>query len=293
MKELDFKDRIALAPGRVKLTPVEGQPDMYIMQRADVPLEDGTPVDKVLFNSITQSRLTGRFYPLTVTKDVLSSQIYTGTPLPKTWTVESDGTTASSGGYIIGATSRITVDYTVEKAVDGNTDTQWAGESAATNFWLVRLPYSIEITKVAFSLGLTTSSSSFRVDFQGSNNGTDWTTLLTVIEAHTDLREYTLTNSGDYQYYRMYFTRGNGGRVYIGELQFTEYKTNTYSNTLTTEGMPGEWEIGQRVMVQMPNIAASTVSTNTFVGYPCNMILQPNKRYELRFTGTAFDAKEV
>ena len=280
MKEIDFEDRIALAPGRVTLTPVEGQPNIYVMQRADVPIKDGTPIDKVLFNSITQSRLTGRFYPLSVIKDVLTSQAYTGTPLPQTWTVETGGTTASSGGYIIGATSRIASGYEVDKAVDGKTDTQWAGETAATNYWVIKLPYSIEVTKVSFALGLTVTNSSFKVEFQGSNNGSNWTTLLTVTDAHTDVIEYTLANPGDYQYYRMFFTRGNGGRVYIKELQFTAYNINTYSNSITAEGMPGEWEVGQRVTVQMPNIAASTVSSNTFMRYPCNMILQPGNSQE-------------
>lgn len=293
MKELDFKDRISTYPGRIKLFPVEGQADTYTMQRADEPIEDGTLIDKVLFNSIVQSRLTGRYYPLTVIKEVLTSQTYTGTPLPTTWTVESGSLTASSGGYSISATSRINSTYSIDKAFDGSADTQWAGETAATNALTVKLPYSIEVAKVAFSLGLTESTSSFKVEFQGSINGTTWTTLLTVTDAHSEFYEYTLTNPGDYQYYRLFFTRGNGGRVYVGELQFTEYKVNTYRNTLTAEEMPGEWEIGQIVTVQMPNVGASTVSSNTFMAYPCNMILQPNKRYELRFNGASFDAKEV
>lgn len=293
MKELDFKDRVAQHPGRIKLYPVEGQADTYIMERADEPIENGTLIDKVLFNSIVQSRLTGRFYPLAVTKSVASSTTYTGTPLPKTWTVESGGTTASNGNYLIGATSRIATGYEVDKAVDGDVNTAWAGESAATNYWLVKLPYSIAVTKVSFSLGLTTTSSSFKVEFQGSENGSTWKTLLTVNEAHSDVREYTLSNPGDYQWYRMYFTRGNGGRVYIMELSFNEYKINTYKNTITAEAMPGTWEVGQRITVQMPNISASTVSSNTFMGYTCNTILQPNKKYELRFNGASFDVKEI
>lgn len=293
MKEVNFKNRISTYPGRIKLTPVEGQEDIYIMERADEPLDEGTPLNKATFNSIVQSRLTGRYYPLTVIKDVLTSQTYTGTPLPTTWTVDSGGLTATSGGYVIGATSRISSTYSVEKALDNDTETSWAGETAATNALTVKLPYSIEVTKVAFALGLTESASSFKVEFQGSENGSAWTTLLNVINAHTEFYEYTLTNPGDYQYYRMYFTRGNGGRVYIHELQFTEYKVNTYNNTIITEGMPGEWEIGQKVTVQMPNIGAAPVSSNTFMAYPCNMILQPNKRYELRYNGATFDAKEV
>ena len=294
MKEIEFVDRVALAPGRVMLTPVEGQPDMYMMERADVPIEDGTPIDKVLFNSITQSRLTGRFYPLTVTKAVANSTKYTGNPLPTTWTETSDGLTASNGNFLIGATSRITSTYSVSKALDNNIDTAWAGETAATNDFIIKLPYSMEVTKIAFATGLTETSSSFKVELQGSDTGTSWTTLLTVTSTNSsELREYTLSSTGDFQFYRMHFTRGNGGRVYIMELKFVEYKVNTYSNKITAVGMPGVWEVGQRVTVQMPNIAASTVASNTFMNYPCNTILQPNKKYELRFNGASFDAKEV
>jgi hypothetical protein len=50
---IEFKDRIATYPGRVKLTPVDGQTDTFDMVRADVPIESGTPVNKALFDGIT------------------------------------------------------------------------------------------------------------------------------------------------------------------------------------------------------------------------------------------------
>lgn len=41
-----MKDRIPKYPGRVKLTPVAGQANVYDMVRADEPVEDGTPLNK-------------------------------------------------------------------------------------------------------------------------------------------------------------------------------------------------------------------------------------------------------
>ena len=41
-----MKDRISLYPGRVTLTPVPGQTDVYDMTRADEPQEVGTPLNK-------------------------------------------------------------------------------------------------------------------------------------------------------------------------------------------------------------------------------------------------------
>lgn len=44
-------DRVSTYPGRVVLTPVSGQTNTYDMERADVPVEEGTPVDKKLFDN--------------------------------------------------------------------------------------------------------------------------------------------------------------------------------------------------------------------------------------------------
>jgi len=43
-------DRIPTYPGRVKLTPVSGQENIYDLVRADQPIEEGTPLNKVLFD---------------------------------------------------------------------------------------------------------------------------------------------------------------------------------------------------------------------------------------------------
>ena len=43
-------DRVPLYPGRVKLTPVSGQANTYDMVRADQPTQEGTPINKALFD---------------------------------------------------------------------------------------------------------------------------------------------------------------------------------------------------------------------------------------------------
>jgi len=43
-------DRIPTYPGRVKLIPVSGQADTYDLIRADQPIEEGTPINKALFD---------------------------------------------------------------------------------------------------------------------------------------------------------------------------------------------------------------------------------------------------
>lgn len=43
-------DRIPTYPGRVTLTPVSGQTNTYDLVRADQPIEEGTPINKALFD---------------------------------------------------------------------------------------------------------------------------------------------------------------------------------------------------------------------------------------------------
>ena len=49
---IEVLDRVPTYPGRVKLIPVAGQPNVYDMVRADEPIEVGTPINKALFTSI-------------------------------------------------------------------------------------------------------------------------------------------------------------------------------------------------------------------------------------------------
>lgn len=44
-----MKDRIPTYPGRVKLTPVTGSPDLFDMEMADEPTQVGTPLNKATF----------------------------------------------------------------------------------------------------------------------------------------------------------------------------------------------------------------------------------------------------
>ena len=53
-----MKDRVPTYAGRVKLTPVSNQPNTYDMERADVPIETGTPLNtKTLLDNSVSDRL--------------------------------------------------------------------------------------------------------------------------------------------------------------------------------------------------------------------------------------------
>lgn len=63
-------DRVAKHPGRIKLTPVVGETNLYDMERADSPTTEGTPINKALLDNKAYT-LTGdvRVYVSTTGND--------------------------------------------------------------------------------------------------------------------------------------------------------------------------------------------------------------------------------
>lgn len=49
---IDVKDRVSTYPGRVKLTKTNGSSEYVTLERADAPTQEGTPINKALFDSI-------------------------------------------------------------------------------------------------------------------------------------------------------------------------------------------------------------------------------------------------
>lgn len=49
--KIQVEDRVPTYPGRVTLTPVSGEENTFDMVRADLPITEGTPINKKLFDS--------------------------------------------------------------------------------------------------------------------------------------------------------------------------------------------------------------------------------------------------
>ena len=298
MKEVNFIDRVPSYPGRIILTPVPGKTNTYEMARADEPTEEGTPLDKATFNSIIHSRLTGRYYSPSLTRNVLSARTgVTANPLPQSGWANVTLTRATSGEYVITASSSLNSSYTLERATDGSQSSGWtsAGHTGAGQWWKVSLPIPIVVTAIKVNLeDLSGYGQTF--SFQGSTDGTTWKELTTgTFNSLTGMVEYTFSNSTEYSHYRMYFTGYDEYSSTIVEFAISKYNVSTYNNAFTlSSGVPAEWSVGQRIMIQTPSnvITAGTIS-NSLNGKTINTILQASKRYELRYNGTAFDAKEV
>ena len=295
MKEVDFRDRVANHPGRITLTPVAGKADTYEMQRADEPIEVGTPIDKATFNSIIHSRLTGRFYAPTVARELNSSRELTVSPLPTSgWVFDTNNSNkATNGAYAVETSSNNGSGWQANGAF---TSAGWQSSGGTVSWLQIYHSQALKVKKIRFGVDLQYSGRLTKLQIQGSENGTVWNTVgeLTSITTGSAI-EYTLGAPDEYKYYRLYFTSSDSNRVTVKSLSYTLYEANTYKSTFTVSGeLPAVWTNEQRVMIVTPSeINSFGVITNTLNGVTVNTILQPSKRYELRYNGTAFNAKEV
>lgn len=299
MIEVDFKDRVPKHAGRVRLTPVSGQTDLFTMERADDPTEQGTPLDKATLESITKSRLTGRYYTPTVTKGTINSRNnVTANPIPNNGWIRHSLTSATNGEYTITASGSFGTDYALERATDGNQNTQWTSNEYLNGdgvWWQIKLPTPIVVKSIKANLqDLSGYGQTF--SFQGSTNGTGWVELTKgEFSSLTGMTEYTFNNTTEYSYYRMYFEGYNEYNAIMIEFSIANYNISTYKNSFSlTNGVPIAWTVGQRILVQTPsNVSTAGTLQNTLNGVSINTILQPSRRYELVYNGASFDAKEV
>lgn len=294
MIEENIVDRVPTHPGRIKLTPVEGQTDVFDMVRADDPTVEGTPLDKATFNSIIQSRLTGRYYAPTVTRTVESSASSGANILPKSWSsVTSTG--AVSGSYIVTASGSSSTG-TPEKAFDGDNGTSWRHNDAVTGDTWLAVDFGVTIIITALRVYWNSQDGDrFVIRFQGSQNGSTWTDIATTNGSLTAPTTWNFENSTPYRHYRLHFNQGTVNDMRLYEWAVASWKTETYTNSFVIgEGVPNTWHSGQRIMISTPFYTTTVgVQSNTLNGVPVDTILQANKRYELRYDGSKFLCKEV
>lgn len=69
---IDVNDRVPLYPGRVKMTPVSGQTNVYDMVRADQPQKDGTPLTR---NTFRRTQADIRAYPIATGNSVTAGDV--------------------------------------------------------------------------------------------------------------------------------------------------------------------------------------------------------------------------
>ena len=295
MIEKNIVDRVPTHKGRIKLTPVSGSPDFFDMERADEPTVEGTPLDKAAFDSIIQSRLTGRYYDVVASRSVLSDEKgITTNPIPTSgWIMRENSNKYSSGGYIATASSSY-VDSEIPFAFDGTINGDWAS-GEGTSAWLqLEFPSQVKITKMRLGLGMNASSATMTTSIQGSNDGAKWTEVYSTTDISKTIKEHTLTTPDYYKFYRLLLkpSTSTRARVYLWEI--TSFDIISFINNYVSDFFPLEWYKGQRITIQCQSeINNFGVEQNTLNGVVVNTILQPLRKYELVYNGSSFDAKEM
>jgi len=293
MIEREIVDRVPTYPGRYKLTPVEGQPDLFDFERADEPLVEGSPLNKATLDSIIQSRLTGRYYEPAVTRTKGETLTLTANPIPSSGWTDVTKTGAKNNGYELVTTPTYSNDYP-DKAVDGNASSYFYSAEALRPYFIIKLPEPITVKKIITKTMIGGGGTGV-YSFWGSNDGETWDKLLgfSVSESNYEEIERTLTTTGKYAQYKL--DVGGTFQLHVATLAISEYSFETYTNAYTlVYNVPSIWTVGQRVLVFIPPETPTVgIMENTLNGIPINTILLAGKRYELRYTGTSFAVKEV
>lgn len=295
MIEVNFKDRIPREPGQVTLTPVAGATNTYKLERNDDPSERGTPLNKATFDSIIHSRLTGRYYEASAQRRPYGETITANVnSIPASGWTNQSFLFSTNGNYSACVNSE-GGNYP-SYALDGDNSSYWESAEGQTEHWMwVEFPEAIKVRRVALRVDVDSSATVPTITIEGGNTTSNWTALRTINEAQgAYVREYDLTTTGDFKYYRIRISYNavNVSRIYT--FGVVSYDMSQYENPFIVEGTPAEWDVGQRIMLKP--IASTTtfgVVANTLNGVPVMTILQPNRQYELVYNGSAFVAKEV
>ena len=128
--------------------------------------------------------------------------------------------TANKGNYIVTQSAQFNATYSawriwnfVASATSGSGG-EWAGNgTGSANQWvMIQLPYAVRTWRLDLS-GRTVVTQYFTSwRFEGSNNGTTFTTLVTSTDSiDTTYRTYTFDSLIAYSFYRFYGITGTGG----------------------------------------------------------------------------------
>lgn len=206
------------------------------IKREDEPTEEGTPVNRALFQNLHGDLYTQDRYNVPVVSYHTQGNIerIEGDIIPKTWTTVTIGTSyISENGIKLTASnyySEAVGGGYAEKACDGNLSEGHYANLGQDLILTLEFPEAIKITKMKIYPDLSA--------ILVSNDGTSFETLDYSSSTITDGYEITFNTPDYYKFYRL--TRYNSNNLYrmsIKEWQVSEYydvvDTSYYKNSLS------------------------------------------------------------
>ena len=220
-------DRVPALPGRVKVTHADGTTEYITIERADEPIEAGTPINKFLFDSIAESfdtlnkckNATTSEASIAANKNILtfenglnlntvgriirfkiqdSTAIVTNI-IPALSSIDDRGFKVTSKFSSSGGTSRN--EY---KAYDNDENTYAsASKVSADDKWrlIVELPFKARAQEIVIVANNYKAGSTI----EGSNDGENWTVLKTLDATASSKTKATTTSSiTDQNFYKYY-----------------------------------------------------------------------------------------
>ena len=283
MIEKNIVDRVPTHAGRIRLLPVQNQENTFDMVRADEPIVTGTPIDKATLDSIIQSRMTGRYYlPVVESREISTVTINTN-PIPTSGWLNASRTGATLNGYELFSSPASSQSDNITAAFDGNDATYWLAPAQEGDSYIgFKLPSALVVTKIKTKVGF--NGDSYYCIIQASNNGTEWENVSaqTLIGGRSEKVEIELTTTTPYLYYRIKFI---GVPVSYGifcySFEIGHATVTTKQNDYAIDAFPTTITDHQRFTIVTPFVNTVGVSKNTLNGRNIDVILQPNKRYEL------------
>ena len=215
----DIKDEILSGDPRYAIRDSSGN---VLNDKVDISLktpitQEGTPVNRALFRNLqgdlyTQDRynildIQRRVVPVDYVTDIIISQnVNVEDCIPKIWVADDDTNlrfTAEDGTKLYTtSTSTYNASTYANMACDGDVSTYWSAPSNSTNDGIIlKFTKPIIITKMKTYIGLSSYYESSSYYIKGSNDGINWTTILTNT-VQQSLTSIELPTKAPYQYYQ-------------------------------------------------------------------------------------------
>lgn len=197
------------------------------IKREDEPIEEGTPINRGLLSNIQGDLYTQDRYnspQIQFRTDISGAEtLYYNNIFPTKWTYESAKVYNATNAKLTVSSNRETDRYLPPNAFGSD---HWISDYTSGSAWIkVYFTSPQKITKMNISMGVSNSGITCRRRIQGSNDNSSWTDLYTETSNSTGkLKEYVLTNSNYYSYYRILFDSfSEQGTMGVSQWTVTEY----------------------------------------------------------------------